>query len=289
MFVRRDLLGILKAKLSFDRHLRRLSILLPLVMLSFSLFITGCGTLNNGRGWGQDAIYPVEQKRITHAAYHAFFDLQTLIPAAGALIFTVDHYDKNASHWATRHHPIFGSENTAEQTSEYLLYSLEAETFATMVATPGGKDPKDWAYSKAKGLGVELAAELATVGTTNLLKNATDRSRPEGGGKSFPSNHSSNAFSSTTLSNRNLNAIPMAEEIRMPLQIGNILLATCVGWARVEAGKHYPSDVLAGAALGHFLSAFIYDAFMGLPEHRRLGIYIEPSKHGVMVGLSFGF
>ena len=48
------------------------------------LTMTGCGTLENGRGWGQDAIYPLELKRISHAAYHAFFDLQTLLPAAGA-------------------------------------------------------------------------------------------------------------------------------------------------------------------------------------------------------------
>ena len=289
MFERKDLLEILEAKLSFDRNLRRHSILVPLVMLSISLFMTGCGTLNNGRGWGQDAIYPIEQKRITQAAYHAFFDLQTLIPAAGALVFTVDHYDKNVSHWATSHHPIFGSENSAEQASEYLLYTLQAETFVTMLTTPSGKDPKDWTYSKAKGLGVELGAELVTLGTTSLLKSAIDRSRPDGDSKSFPSSHSSNAFSSTTLSNRNLNSIQMPENIRMPLQIGNILLATGVGWARVEAGKHFPSDVLAGAALGHFLSAFIYDAFIGLPEHRRWGIYIEPNKHGAMIGLSFGF
>ncbi len=75
----------------------------------------------------------------------------------------------------------------------------------------------------------------------------------------------------------------------MPVQIGNILLATGVGWARVEAGKHFPSDVLAGAALGHFLSVFFHDAFMGLPEKDRLGLYILPSKHGGMIGLSFGF
>jgi len=289
MFEGTDLLVILRAKLSFYRNLKRYYVIIPLVMLSISLFITGCGTLNNGRGWGQDAIYPIELKRITHAANHAFFDLQTLIPAAGALVFTVDHYDKNVSHWATNHHPIFGSENTAEQASEYLLYTLEAETFVTMLATPSGEDPKDWAYSKAKGLGIELGAELVTVGTTSLLKNATDRSRPDGGSKSFPSSHSSNAFSSATLSNRNLNSITMPEGVRMPLQIGNLLLATGVAWARVEAGKHYPSDVLAGAALGHFLSAFIYDAFMGVPEDERLGLYVSPSKHGAMIGVSFGF
>ncbi len=289
MFEGMDLLVILRAKLSFYHNLKRYYVTVSLVMLFISFFITGCGTLNNGRGWGQDAIYPVELKRITHAASHAFFDLQTLVPAAGALVFAVDHYDKNVSNWATSHHPIFGSENSANQASEYLLYALEAETFGTMLATPSGKDPKDWAYSKAKGLGIELGAAWVTLGATSLLKNATDRTRPDGGSQSFPSSHSSNAFSSTTLSNRNLNSIQMAEEMRVPLQIGNILLATGVGWARVEAGKHYPSDVLAGAALGHFISAFIYDAFIGLPEHRRWGIYIEPTKHGAMVGLSFGF
>ena len=261
-----------------------------LLAVAFIIFtMTGCGTLQNGRRWGQDAISPVELKRIPDAAYHAFFDLQTLIPTAGALVFTVDHYDKKVSHWATSHHPIFGSKDTASQASDYLLSALDVETFTTALATPSGKDPKDWAYSKAKGVSVELGAELVTAGATSLLKDATNRTRPDGGGKSFPSGHSSNAFSSSTLANRNLNSITMPEEMRMPLQIGNILLATGVGWARVEAGKHYPSDVLVGAALGHFLSAFIYDAFMGLPEHERLGLYVSPTKHGVMIGLSFGF
>ena len=264
--------------------------LMVLLAVAFIIFATtGCGTLKNGQKWGEDAIYPVDFKRIPDAAYHAFFDLQTLIPTAGALVCTVDHYDQKVSKWATSHHPIFGSKDSASQASDYLLYGLGAETLITALATPSGKDPKDWVYSKAKGVSVELGAELVNVGITSLLKNATDRTRPDGEGKSFPSGHSSEAFSSATLSNRNLNSITMPEGVRMPLQIGNLLLATGVAWARVEAGKHYPSDVLAGAALGHFLSAFIYDAFMGVSEDERLGLYVLPSKHGVMIGLSFGF
>ena len=264
--------------------------LMVLLTVAFIIFaMTGCGTLKNGQKWGEDAIYPVDFKRISDAAYHAFFDLQTLIPAAGALVCTVDHYDQKVSKWATSHHPIFGSKDSASQASDYLFYGLGAETLITALATPSGKDPKDWVYSKAKGVSVELGAELVNVGITSLLKNATDRTRPDGEGKSFPSGHSSEAFSSATLSNRNLNSITMPEGVRMPLQIGNLLLATGVAWTRVEAGKHYPSDVLAGAALGHFLSAFIYDAFMGVSEDERLGLYVLPSKHGVMIGLSFGF
>lgn len=274
---------------SIHRRLKRFNRMIPLA-LPFILFtMTGCGTLQNGRRWGQDAIYPVELGRIPYAACHALFDLQTLIPAIGALVFTIDHYDQKASKWALTHHPVFGSENAASQASDILLYVLDAETFVTALATPSGKDPRDWASAKAKGIGAEVGAELLTAGATTLLKDATNRTRPNGvGNSSFPSSHASNAASSSTLANRNLGSITMPEELRMPLQIGNIVLATGVGWARVEAGKHFPSDVLAGAALGHFLSAFIHDAFMGIPMNE-MGIYVLPSKHGAMIGVSFGF
>ncbi len=78
----------------------------PMVLLgvAFILFtMTGCGTLQNDRKWGQDAVYPVDLKKIPGAAYHAFFDLQTLIPAAGALVFGVSHADHKVSDWATDH------------------------------------------------------------------------------------------------------------------------------------------------------------------------------------------
>lgn len=42
-------------------------------------------------------------------------------------------------------------------------------------------------------------------------------------------------------------------------------LASAVAWARVERGRHFPSDVLAGAALGHFLSAFCRPLLACLP------------------------
>jgi membrane-associated phospholipid phosphatase len=262
-------------------------VLLFIMFVSFS--VTGCGTLKNGRGWGEDAIYPVNLKKIPDAAYHAFFDLQTLIPAAGAIGFAVNGYDKKVSNWATQHHPIFGSEQNARNASDILLCALDVDAVGTALATPSGDDPKNWAYSKAKGVGVEGAAELVTAGMTSLIKDATGRTRPDGGGKSFPSGHASGAFSSATLANRNLDSIPLSEEVRLPLQVGNILLATSAAWARVEGRNHYPSDVLVGAALGHFLGAFIHDAFLGLPENKRLGFVISPLKGGGEVELYFSF
>lgn len=81
----------------------------------------------------------------------------------------------------------------------------------------------------------------------------------------------------------------MPGEVRMPLQIVNIVLATGVAWARVEGRAHYPTDVLAGAAFGHFLSSLVYDSFMGVPEHKRWGLYVSPARGGAMIGVSFGF
>jgi hypothetical protein len=39
------------------------------------------------------------------------------------------------------------------------------------------------------------------------------------------------------------------------------LLAAGTAWARVEAGQHYPADVLAGVALGRFLGDFMSRLF----------------------------
>jgi len=277
-----------KADLSFYRTLKRLHLMVLLAMISISLSVTGCGTLRNGRGWGQDAIYPVDLKRIPRAAFNALIDPQTLIPAAGALVFTVNGYDRKVSNWATKHHPIFGSEQNARTASDILSIPLPVEAVVTALATPSGDDPKDWANSKLKGIAVEAAAWLVTEGATGLIKDVTNRTRPDGGSGSLPSGHSSSAFSFATLANRNLESLPLSEEVRLPLQVGNILLATSVAWARVEGRNHFPSDVLVGAALGNFLSAFIHDAFLGLHKDNRF-VVISPLKGGAMAEMCFGF
>jgi hypothetical protein len=57
----------------------------------------------------------------------------------------------------------------------------------------------------------------------------------------------------------------------------------------VEAKKHYPSDVLVGYALGHFLSAFINDSFLGVDNEDTPQLIVEPSQKGAWVGLSWTF
>ena len=79
-----------------------------------------------------------------------------------------------------------------------------------------------------------------------------------------------------TLANRDLDYIDLPKDFRPVLKIGNTLVASGVAWARVEGRRHYPSDVLVGAALGHFLTAFIHDAFLNLPEDSNVEFAISP-------------
>jgi len=260
------------------------------LLLIISILVSGCGTVSNGKGWGQDAIYPVDLSRIPRAAYNAFFDVQTLIPVAGALLFTIDDYDQKVSRWATKNRPLYGSEDTANNASDIFRTSLKVEAILTALATPSGEDTKNWLYWKAKGLIVERAALVATEEVTGALKTMTGRTRPDQTNKeSFPSYNTSQAFSYSTLANRNLESINIPTAVKVPLQIGNILMATGAAWQRVETKKHFPSDVFAGAALGHFLTAFIHDAFIGLPEEKRFGFVVFPLKSGVVTELQFAF
>jgi hypothetical protein len=264
--------------------------ILTKVTILFLFFVAGCETLPNGRCWGQDAFVPVNTSRISRAAHDAFFNANTLIPLASALVLGIDDFDERVSDWAVKHNPVFGSESNARDASDYLRAAIRTEAIITALATPSGDDPEQWMVSKAKGFGVELAAAGATSGATDLLKGATNRTRPdESSDRSFPSGHASGAFSYMTLANRNIDSIDMPRAVKTPLKIGNYLLASGVAWARVEGRRHYPSDVLAGAALGHFLTAFIHDAFMNLQQDGNIDIVAFPVKRGAGIALAFRF
>ncbi len=257
----------------------------------FIIFLgAGCGSLQNGLGWGHDAIYPLESKRIHRAAYNALFDLQTLIPAAGALVFALGDIDGKLSDYAVRHNPIFGSEDAARNASDYLSAILYIDALLTGLVTPSGKDTKEWSYSKIEGTATELAALGMTEIATVSLKAAINRRRPDGSNEdSFPSSHSSCAFSAATLANQNVDSIPLSNKVKLPMQIANILLAASVSWARVEGKQLFPSDVLAGATLGYFLTAFVHDAFPNLQQDKGLGFFVLPLRGGAIVQLSLGF
>ena len=99
---------------------------------------------------------------------------------------------------------------------------------------------------KDKEGGLQLLKTFgATFGATYSIKLGVNRTRPNGSDHSFPSGHTSCAFSSAGYIHQ-----------RYGYEKGRVayLAAAFVGWSRIQANKHYATDVLAGAALGSIIS-----------------------------------
>ena len=261
-----------------------------LFVFSFSGLLTSCGTLSNGRLGQHNDIHSSDSRRFVGTVRDAFLDYRTLIPAAAALVFAVDNLDERVSDWATKENPIFGSEECSRDVSDALRATLLIEALSTAMVDPkaGGSEKKE--HSRSKVVGVELLAMGVTGGLTVAIKDAVERTRPDDSNEeSFPSGHASGAFSYAYLANRNLDRTRLPTPLKLSLQTMNICLAAGASWARVEGNKHFSSDVLAGAALGHFVTSAIFNTFIEMPDRKRYSFMIFPYKGGAVAQLSFAF
>ena len=104
------------------------------------------------------------------------------------------------------------------------------------------------------------------------LKLATRRTRPDGGEYSFPSGHAAGAFAVAPVLARRFGPV-----VGIPAYALGVVTAV----ARLEARRHYLSDVVFGAAVG----ASVGLAVAG-PRDRgtRMGLRIGPTGAGVAVG-----
>lgn len=88
---------------------------------------------------------------------------------------------------------------------------------------------------------VLLESLLFAQGVTGLVKRAAGRTRPDGGGFSFPSGHASNAFAVATA----------LEVLHGPaLGLPAYAAAAFIAFARIDSNSHYLSDAIMGAAVG---------------------------------------
>ena len=84
-------------------------------------------------------------------------------------------------------------------------------------------------------------AQVVAQGTTQAIKFATQRTRPDGTSHSFPSGHSAAAFATASV---------LHSEIGWKAAIPAYAAATWVAASRVQMERHYVSDVIAGATVG---------------------------------------
>lgn len=234
------------------------------VLVALSLSLVGCSTLPSGRGWGQDATVAPGWDRIGTAAREAAVDPWVWAPLIGATILQIDDWDRRAADWAREHTPVFGSQSDAERWSDDLNDASALVHYATIAIMPSGETAGEWAWNKAKGSLVHIAAVSATANLTSQLKDFTDRMRPNGAAReSFPSGHTSSAAVHTRLASRNLHALELSPGVTRAFDVGLHVLTIGTSWSRIEAGWHYPSDTLVGMAIGNFLASFFNDAFLG--------------------------
>ena len=126
--------------------------------------------------------------------------------------------------------------------------------------------------STIKHKGLLLGTSLIlTSGITVIMKYSINRERPfktypdiekmsSAGSKSFPSGHTSEAFSTATSLSL---AFPKWYVIAP-----SYLWASSVGYSRMHLGVHYPSDVAVGALVGAGSAFLCYKAQKWLNKKR---------------------
>jgi membrane-associated phospholipid phosphatase len=260
-----------------------------LIFFSLIWLSGGCSTLPDGRRWGGDVTPFPSGDRLKRAAKNAVLDPGTWVPAAGALVFQIDSWDRNLTHWANSNKPIFGTRQNADNASTYLVDALLGTYVITGLATPSGDKPGEWAWAKIRGFSVGAGAVALTSLSTEGLKNVIQRERPDGSSRrSFPSSTSSLAAVYGSLASQNLDYLDIPKWARISLRGGIATLIGGASWARLEGNFHYPSDVLVGAALGNFIGRFLNDAFIG-PNNPNIWAQVQPSPRGVLVSLHWAY
>jgi membrane-associated phospholipid phosphatase len=93
---------------------------------------------------------------------------------------------------------------------------------------------------------------FTTFGITYGLKFTIDKKRPNGGSQSFPSGHTSTAFSGASF---------IQKRYGWKYGVPAYMAASFVGWSRVKTDDHYVEDVLAGAAIGVISSYYFTEPY----------------------------
>jgi hypothetical protein len=190
-----------------------------------------------------------------------------------------------------RRHPVLAALADADQqTLRFLRTHGHAEPVETMMRAIGmcGEYGAVWAAAGAIGASIDHkrrrqwlvggAAGPLAVGVNYLVKLAVGRERPLIDGHpalakapsklSFPSAHATSSLAAATALGR--------VEPRARPALFTLAAAICVG--RPYLGMHYPSDVLAGAALGAVLGSLIPGLGASPTEDRLFDLAIDANE-----------
>ncbi len=215
--------------------------------------------------------------RMRTSAVESVKDPNVWVPLAGGALMMVDNIDNRIARSAAEESRLFsdpqGSSNDIADLSA-LLY---------LVTLIGDRDAS-WA-TRATRVGKDFVSLGSALALTEGLKNVTQRERPQDdNNESFPSGHATRLGGLTYLTRRNLEQLELARGLNVGAQVAAYGLAASGAWARVEAGKHHPSDVLFGYALGHFTTEWVRRVFF---QSDRVAITYRPMQTGGAISVAF--
>ena len=216
---------------------------------------------------------------------NAELDLLTTEDIAALDPADINAFDRPAT---TRWAPVAGN------LSDGLLVATIAAPVSLMAVAPGSAAPVT--------VGVMLGETLLLAnGIGQLTKTVFRRTRPyvynddpeiplekktsKTARQSFPSGHAANAFASAVFLSTVYARLHPTSPARPWIWGGSLAAATTVGYLRYDAGKHFPTDIIAGAVLGGAIGWAVPNMHAG----DRVSVAIAPGADGTVVGLSLRF
>ena len=226
-------------------------LLLTVGSLAMLIFLSGCVGTGN---WGK-VKWPAAED-LGRAAQKAASQPQTWVPLLLAGALQIDDKDEDWSEDLRQRQDLFG-EDAEDRSSDFRDVATAAYLLTAVFA------PSETVADKGRGLTLGAATMLADGVINQGLKNLSGRERPESSNdESMPSGHASKASSRTNMAIHNIRLMDIAPWQKRVATWGLHGVSAATGLSRVEAGKHYLGDVLVGYAMGHFVSEFMYEAFM---------------------------
>ena len=145
-------------------------------------------------------------------------------------------------------------------------------------------NPSEWLIDAV----MVTEALLWSEGVVNLTKAAASRPRPyvyhddrkssefkKDASRSFFSGHSTFAFTGAVIASTLINAKIDSDRLKRWIWISELSAAAPTAALRVASGKHFPSDVIVGAAVGGF-TGWIIPRIHRRSDDSRLSIRIFP-------------
>ena len=176
----------------------------------------------------------------------------------------------------------------AGRASDYLVAALVVSPLSLAVTEPG---------SNRAGTVLTMYGEtmLINLGLTALIKELVGRTRPYvynddptipagiksemSAVRSFPSGHTADAFTAAVFLSSVFAELNPTSNARGWVWGGSLTVASTVGYLRYRSGKHYPTDIIVGAALGALVGYVV-------PHLHRTDEATGPEKGG---GLTLGY